>query len=256
MNDLLLDVRYALRVLRKSPAFTIAAVLTLTLTIGANIVVFGVINGVLLQPLAVSEPHNLFQIRLQPWTSGKALTTSYPAFEDYRQRNTTFSDLAGYYGFSSGRLRWSHTVKNVSGHSITANYFEFLGAQPQVGRLIQSADDRGPNSAPYMVLSDRLWRTAFNADPGVVGTEVRLGKDPFTVVGVAPAWFHGTERFEWPEYWIPVVNHFNAKYLQDRKGRPLTVLGRLKPGVTPERAAEDLSAIAAQLAKEYPTTDT
>jgi predicted permease len=107
-----------------------------------------------------------------------------------------------------------------------------------------------------MVLSDSLWRTAFNADPGVVGTTVRLGKDPFTVVGVAPARFHGTERFDWPDYWIPVVNDFDAKYLQDRKGRPLTVLVRLKPGVTPERAAEDLSAIAAQLAKEYPTTDT
>ncbi len=85
---------------------------------------------------------------------------------------------------------------------------------------------------------------------------MRLGKDPFTVVGVAPARFHGTERFDWPDYWIPVVNDFNAGYLQDRTGRPLTVLGRLKPGVTPERAAEDLSAIAAQLAKEYPTTDT
>jgi predicted permease len=107
-----------------------------------------------------------------------------------------------------------------------------------------------------MVLSDSLWRTAFNADPSVVGTTVRLGKDPFTVVGVAPARFHGTERFDWPDYWIPVVNHFNAEYLQDRTGRPLTVLGRLKPGVTPERAVEDLSAIAAQLAKEYPTTDT
>src|SRR4030095_17122068 len=86
-------------------------------------------------------------------------------------------------------------------------------------------------------------------------TTVRLGKDPFTVVGVAPPRFHGTEQFQWPDYWMPVVNYFDANYLQDRKGRPLTVLGRLKPGVTPEQAAADLSAIAAQLAKEYPTTD-
>ena len=85
---------------------------------------------------------------------------------------------------------------------------------------------------------------------------MRLGKDPFTVVGVAPARFHGTERFVWPDYWIPVVNHVDAEYLQNRTGHPLTVLGRLKPGVTPEQAAEDLSAIAAQLAKEYPKTDT
>jgi predicted permease len=256
MNDLLLDIRYALRVLWKSPAFTLVATLTLMLGIGANVLVFGLVNAVLLRPLDVSDPHDLYQIRLKPWASFKVLTTSYPAFEDYRQRNTTFSALAGFNGYSGGRLRWGNAVKSVSGHSVTGNYFDLLGVQPQLGRLIQAADEHGPNSAPYMVLSDRLWRTAFNADPGVVGTTVRLGKDPFTVVGVAPARFHGTEQFVWPDYWIPVVNHFNAEYLQDRTGRPLTVLGRLKPGVTPEQAAEDLSAIAAQLAKEYPKTDT
>jgi len=139
MEDLLPDIRYALRVLRKSPAFTLVATLTLMLGIGANVVVFGVVNAVLLRPLAVSDPHNLYQIRLKPWTSGKALTTSYPAFEDYRQRNTTFSGLAGYNGFTGRRLRWGNTVKSVSGHSVTGNYFDFLGAQPQLGRLIQSA---------------------------------------------------------------------------------------------------------------------
>src|SRR6266481_2004661 len=256
MNDLLLDVRYALRVLWKSPAFTLVALVTLMLGIGANVLVFGVVNAVLLHPLEVSDPQHLYQLRLKPWTSGKALTTSYPAFEDYRQRNTTFGGLAGFDGFSGGRLRWGNTVKSVSGYSVTGNYFDLLGEQAQLGRLIQAADERGPNSAPYMVLSDSLWRTAFNADPGVVGTTVRLGKDPFTVVGVAPARFHGTEKFDWPDYWIPVVNHFDAEYLQDRTGRPLTVLGQLKAGVTPEQAAEDLSAIAAQLAKEYPKTDT
>src|SRR6266404_7260099 len=256
MKDLLLDIRYALRVLWKSPAFTLVATLTLMVGIGANVLVFGVVNAVLLHPLDVSEPQNLYQLRLKPWTRWKLLTTSYPAFEDYRQRNTTFSDLAGYDGFSGGRLRWGDTVKNVSGYSATGNYFDLLGVQPSVGRFFHEADVHGPNSAPYMVLSDSLWRTVFNADPGVVGTTVRLGKDPFTVVGVAAARFHGTERFGWPEYWVPVVNDFDAKYLQDRKGIPLTVLGRLKPGVTPARAAENLSAIAAQLAKEYPTTDT
>jgi predicted permease len=256
MRDLLLDIRYALRGLRKSPAFTLVATLTLMLGIGANVLVFGVVNAVLLRPLDVSEPQNLYQLRLKPWTRWKLLTTSYPAFEDYRQRNTTFSGLAGYDGFSGGRLRWGDTVKSVSGYSATGNYFDLLGVQPAVGRFFHEADVHGPNSAPYMVLSDRLWRSAFNADPGVVGTKVRLGKDPFTVLGVAPPRFHGTERFEWPDYWIPVVNHFDAEYLRDRTGHPLTVLGRLKPGVTLEQAAENLSAIAAQLAKDYPTTET
>ena len=256
MKDLLPDIRYALRVLWKSPAFTLVALLTLTLGIGANVLVFGVVNAVLFRPLEVSDPQNLYELRLKPWTAWKLLTTSYPAFEDYQQRNTTFSGLAGFDGYSGGRLRWGNAVKIVSGYSATDNYFDLLGVQPAIGRFFHEADVHGPNSAPYMVLSDGLWRSAFNADPGVVGTTVRLGKDPFMVVGVAPPRFHGTERFVWPDYWIPVVNHFDAEYLRDRTGHPLTVFGRLKPGVTPEQAAENLSAIAAQLAKEYPKTDT
>jgi Acidobacterial duplicated orphan permease len=226
------------------------------LGIGANVIVFGVVNALLLRPLDVSEPENLYQLRLQPWISFKLLTTSYPAFEDIRQRNTTFSDIAGFYGFCQARLRWGNVVRGVSGYAVTGNYFDLLGVQAQVGRLIQAEDEHGPNSTPYIVLSDSLWRSAFNADPGVLGTTVTLGKDPFTVIGVAPARFHGTERFDWPDYYIPIVNYFDAAYLQNRTGRPLTVLGRLKPGVTPQQATENLNAIAAQLAKEYPKTDT
>src|SRR5438874_11740083 len=99
MHDLLLDIRYALRVLWKSPAFTLVALVTLMLGIGANILVFGVVNAVLLLPLDVSDLQRLYQLRLKPWTSGKALTTSYPAFEDYRQRTTTFGGLAGFGRF-------------------------------------------------------------------------------------------------------------------------------------------------------------
>ena len=256
MEDLLLDIRYALRALRKSPAFTLVATLTLMLGIGANVLVFGVVNAVLLRPLDVSEPQNLYELRLKPWTHWKLLTTSYPAFEDYQQRNTTFSGLAGYDAYSRGRLHWGEVTKTVSGYSATGNYFDLLGVQPAIGRFFHEADVHGPSSAPYMVLSDTLWRSAFNSDPGVVGTTVRLGKDPFTVIGVAPARFHGTERFDWPDYWIPAVNQFNAEQLRDRTGHPLTVLGRLKPGVTPQQAAENLSAIAAQLATENPKTDT
>jgi predicted permease len=256
MKDLLLDIRYALRVLWKSPAFTLVALFTLMLGIGANILVFGIVNAVLLRPLDVSDPQNLYQFRLKPWTSFKLLTTSYPAFEDYRQRNTAFSEIAGFYGFCQARLSWDHSTKSVLGYAVTGNYFDLLGVQPELGRFIQATDEHGPNSAPYVVLSDSLWRSAFDADPAVIGTTVRLNKDSFTVVGVAPARFHGTDQFVWPDYYIPIVNYFDAKYLEDRTGRPLTVLGRLKPGVTPRQATENLSAIAAQLAKEYPKTDT
>ena len=131
MNDVFLDVRYALRVLRKSPAFTLVATLTLIL----------------------SKPGNLYQLRLQPWASFKLLTTSYPAFQDFRQRNSTFSGVAGFNGYCQARLHWGKTVKSVYGHAVTGNYFELLGVQPEVGRFIKEADEHGEGSAPYVVLS-------------------------------------------------------------------------------------------------------
>ena len=249
------DIRYSLRALRKSPAFTLMASLTLMLGIGANVVVFGVVNAVLLKALNVKDPQNLYQLRFKPWTSFKLLTTSYPAFEDFRQRNTAFSDIAGFNGYSQARLSWDNSVRSVAGYAVTGNYFEMLGVQPQLGRFFQAADGHGPNSMPYLVLSYNLWRGAFNSDPGIVGTTVRLDKDQYTVVAVAPAHFHGTEQFVWPDYWIPFVNS-GSDVLENRASVSLTVLGRLKPGVTPQQATENLDSIAAQLAKEYPKTDT
>src|SRR4051812_41327449 len=104
MKDLLLDIRYALRGLWKSPAFTLVALLTLMLGIGANVLVFGIVNAALLRPLEVSDPKNLYQLRIGSWTNWKLLTTSYPAFEDYRERSTTFSGIAGFYGYCSATL--------------------------------------------------------------------------------------------------------------------------------------------------------
>jgi len=258
LENLLLDVRYALRVLRKSPAFTVVATLTLMLGIGANIVVFGVLNAVLLQSLAVSDPESLYQLRHKPWMSGRLLTTSYPAFEDFRRRNITFREMAAINGYSYAALSWRNAVVNVHGDEVTGNYFDLLGVQPEVGRFFHAADEHGPGSAPYLVLSDSLWRSAFGADPGVVGTTVDLNKHPFTVVGVASARFHGAERFVWPDYWIPMANEEQVEesdYLHRRTSVAVTVIGRLKPGVTPRQATENLNAISAELAKEYPKTD-
>jgi len=252
-EDLLMDVRYALRVLWKSPAFTLVALVTLMLAIGANVVVFGVLNSVVLRPLAVSDPQNLYQLRLEQWTSFKLVTTSYPAFEDFRQRNNTFTDMAGYWGYAEAKLSWGNAVTEVDGYAVTGNYFDMLGVQPEVGRFFHAADEHGPSSVPYVVLSHTLWRRAFNADPGIVGATVRLDSDPYTVVGVAPASFHGTEKFVWKDYWVPLVNRGERIH---RRGRAsVSVLGRLKPGVTPEQATGNLNVIAAHLAKEYPETD-
>ena len=109
---------------------------------------------------------------------------------------------------------------------------------------------------PIVVLSDDLWRSAFQADRGIVGTTVELNKHPFTVIGVAPARFHGTERFVWPDYWMPMVNEEQVEgsdYLHSRTSITVTVIGRVKPGVTSQQATENLNAISAELAKEYPT---
>ena len=255
--NLLPDVRYALRVLRKSPAFTVVAVLTLMLSIGANVFVLGVLKAVLLPRMDVVDPNNLYQVRIGPWRSGALLTTSYPAFEDFRQRNRTLGGMAGFYGYSGAALSFRQEVVPVTGYEVTGNYFDLLGARPAVGRFFDAADEQGPNSAPYVVLSDHLWRRAFDADRNVIGTVVRLNDHPFTVIGVASARFHGTERFAWPDYWIPIVNGRlrEAAVLQSRTRNALTVIGRLQPGATPQQATDDLNTIAGQLAREYPKTD-
>ncbi len=258
LQNLVSDIRYAFRVLRRSPAFTIVAVLTLMLGIGANIVVFGVLNAVLLQPLNVSDPQSLYQIRHKQWMMGRLLTTSYPAFEDFRRRNTTFSGMVAINAYSHARMNWHNVVKDLSGDDVTGNYFDVLGVQPQAGRFFHAVDEHGSDSAPYVVLSDTLWRRTFQADPGIVGTTVELNKHPFTVIGVTPPQFHGTERFVWPDYWIPIVNEGQADGsgdLHNRASVSVTVIGRLKPGVTPRQATENLNAIAAELSKEYPETD-
>jgi predicted permease len=258
MQDLRLDVRHAVRGFRKTPAFTLVAVVSLALAIGANGFVFAVLNTVVLRPFEVRDPQSLYQVRYGPRMSGTLLTTSYPAFQDLRRRNTSFSDMTGLWSYSQASLGGRDgrdAGPKLRGVAVSANYFDVLGVPPQVGRLFHAADERGLNSAPYVVLSDALWRRVFNGDPSVVGTTMRLNDQPFTVIGVAAAPFHGTERFGWPDYWIPLVNSLGGPDLESRDRRAVLVIGRLKPGVTPHQATADLSAITAQLAKEYPKTD-
>ncbi len=165
--------------------------------------------------------------------------------------------MAALNAYSIARLTWRNAAMNVHGDKVTGNYFDLLGVQPEVGRFFHALDEHGPDSAPYLVLSDGLWRSAFQADPSIIGTTVELNQHPFTVLGVTSARFHGTERFVWPDYWMPMVNaeQVGSGYLHSRTAMAVTVFGRLKPGVTPRQATENLDAIAAELAKEYPQTD-
>ncbi|HTW47686.1 MAG TPA: ABC transporter permease [Acidobacteriaceae bacterium] len=249
------DVKFALRQLRRSPGFAVTAMVTLALGIGANIVVFGVLNAVLLQPLPVKDPQQIVQIYHKEWMSGGP---SFPAFEDYQQRNTTFSGMAAVYGLSSVGLAWNNSVREISGYDVTGNYFDLLGVQPEMGRFFHASDEQGPGSAPYVVISDALWRRTFNADPGVIGKTVTLSLHPFTIIGVTPRAFHGMERFFWPDYYVPMANEEQVEgwdFLHSRLYTPVAVIGRLKPGVTVQQAADNLNAIARELAKEYPATD-
>lgn len=254
LENLARDVRYAARQLRRSPGFALTAMLTLALGIGANVVVFGVINAVLLRPLNVAGAERLFQIEQKgqgDWSQ------SYPDYLDYRARNTTFSDMAAYRPVVAA-LSTGSSAQRSWGYEISGNYFDMLGVQPALGRLIHLSDEHGANSAPYIVLADRFWRSRFSADPRIVGMTVDLNKHPFTVIGVAPAGFHGTEIFFWPDFWMPMVNAGQVEgfdFLTVRQNHGSLIVGMLKAGVTPQQAADNLNAVASQLKREHPTED-
>jgi predicted permease len=254
LDNFAFDVRYGLRQLRCTPGFALTAILTLALGVAANLIVFGVLNALLLRPLNVAGVDRLAQIVQKPEGYN---AQSYPDYLDYRARNNTFRDLAAYRlamaGMSIGgaaEKRWTYEV--------SSNYFDMLGVQPQLGRLFHATDERGPDSAPFIVLSDFFWRSRFSADPLIVGRTVDLNKHPFTIIGVAPKSFHGTELIIWPDFWIPIVNQeqidgFN--FLTKRYDHGTNVLGALKPGVTAQQAADDLNSIAHRLAQENPSSD-
>jgi predicted permease len=248
------DIRYAARQLRRSPGFALTAILTLALGIGANVVVFGVLNALILRPLNVPGADRLFEIE---HNEHGYLSQSYPDYLDYRARNTTFTDMATYriedVGLSTGGSAHTSWIYEASG-----SYFDMLGVQPALGRFFHSTDERGPNSAPYIVLSDSFWRARFNADPRVIGMKVDLNKHPFTIIGVAPPTFNGTELFFWPDFWVPIVNEEQLNgydFLTKRFNHGIFVLGILKPGVTPVQATDNLNIVARQMTREHPRED-
>ncbi|HLJ49896.1 MAG TPA: ABC transporter permease [Bryobacteraceae bacterium] len=247
------DLKVALRQLRKSPGFAVTAILTLALGIGANAVVFSVLNALVLRPVNVPNARNLYMVQRFQYPS-----QSYPDYVDLRDKNRTFEsllsfDIVGPVGVDTGGYPATAWPYLASG-----NYFDTLGIQPYLGRFFHADDERGPNSAPYAVLSYAYWRSRFHDDPAVVGRMLQINKHPFTVIGVAPPEFRGTELFFAPALWIPMVEQpavegYNA--LQARGNHSGFVLGRLKPGLTAAQAAADLNALGTWLTKTYPTDD-
>ena len=245
------DMRYSVRVLRKSPGFTIAAVLTLALAIGANAVVFSVMNAFVIRPLDVPHADSLYALQHGNEASGYE---SYADYVDLRDRNHTFESLLAYnatqLGLDDGRDPSSVWVLEASG-----NYFDTMQLKPYLGRFFHAADEHGPNSAPYIVLTYDYWHTHFQDDRGVVGREVRLNKHPFTILGVGPKGYNGTLMFFNPEIFVPIVEHplIGGEELNTREHHwVFELMGHLKPGVTPELAIADLNSIGAQLERAYP----
>ena len=259
LQGLWADVRFGLRSLRKSPGFTAAAVLTLALGIGANSAIFSLVNAVLLQRLPVRESERLVHVNFE---GGGVL--SYPEYADLRDHQRACDGLAAFGGIQVSLTRGGE-AELANGLIVAGNYFEVLGVRPALGRLIASSDDVRPGAHPVVVLGHAFWRSRFASEPGVVGRELLLNGHRFTVIGVAPEGFQGSQLGAERGLYVPmmmqaVVRPPRAGYsgemdpdlLRTRNKRWLTALGRLQPGTTAEQAASALTSLAVGLLPPRP----
>jgi predicted permease len=246
------DLKFAWRRLLKSPSFAITAILTLALGIGANAVVFSVLNALVLHTINVPNAQRFFSIE----EAGQSLN-SYPDYLDVRDRNRTFDGVLAF-NFGQAGLATGGDPIEIWLYEASGNYFDTLGIKPYLGRFFHSTDEHGPNSSPYVVLSYSFWRSHFMGDPGVIGRVVQVNKHPYTVLGVASPGFRGTELFFSPALWVPLVDQEQIEgfdYLKERTGRSFWLVGRLKPNVTAAQAEADLHSIATFLSSTYPKDD-
>jgi predicted permease len=243
LGDLWQDLRFGARVLRKQPAFTFVAVLTLALGIGANTVLFSVINAVLLRPMPFPESDRVVALYETFKPSGTS-ALSVPNLRDWQQQNTVFEGIAAYVG-GAFNLQTGDSPQRLQGLSVAANYFDVLGIKPQLGRtFLQGEDEAG--SERVVVLSDALWRSGFGADPYIVNKPVPLNGQKYTVIGVMPPELSALSR---SQLWAPLV--FTESDKTDRRNHNYYAIGRLKQGVTLEQAGEQLDLIAARIEQQY-----
>jgi predicted permease len=244
------NVQYSLRTLRKSPTFSVAAILSLALGIGVNTFVFSVIDSILLRPLPIAHPD---QVAFVETRSGPS--HSFPNYREFRDNNQTFDGLAGYR-MAPISLEHSGNPSRVWGYLATGNYFDVLGVQPLLGRFFHQQDDLHPGASPYAVISYNTWQSRFGGDPNIAGSTVHINGLAYTVLGVAPRSFHGTELFYWPEVWVPMMMQPQIEagkgWLDNRNTWDTWIVGRLKSGVSATRASEDLNRIAASVAQHFP----
>jgi macrolide transport system ATP-binding/permease protein len=255
MNSLLKDIRYALRNFVKRPGFTAIAVVTLALGIGANTAIFSLVNTVLLRPLPVSHPEQLVELYGTLHNGADYTIQSYLNYKDYRDRSDVFSGLIAY---RFDPISVSHEGRNerVWGYLVSGNYFDVLGVQPFLGRYFTPEEDKTPSANPVAVISYGCWQKRFASDPSIVGKSLALNGHVFTVIGVAPNGFNGTEVAYAPELFVPMMMAHEiepgSEWLESRDSDNIFVVGRLKPDVSSAQAESKLKAITVQLGKDYP----
>jgi predicted permease len=249
------DLRFAIRMLIKYPAFSIVAFLALVLGIGANTTVFGIINALLLRPLPVGHSEQVVKFFTTDNHIPGNQSTSYLNFQDYARQNTAFSSMAAYTFTGVGMTRGDETL-NVGSLLVTGNYFDLLQVKPYLGRTFLAEEDSTPNGHPVVVLGYKFWKK-LGADPTLVGSQVTLNGHSFTVIGVAPAAFAGVDVGFTPDIWVPMSMHQWVRpgadfWWEQRRALLLSIIARLNPGVTMSKAQAQMRTIAKQLEQAYP----
>ncbi|HEX8140372.1 MAG TPA: ABC transporter permease [Pyrinomonadaceae bacterium] len=251
MSTLWQDLRYGLRMLRKNPGFAVVAVIALSLGIGANAAIFSVVNAVLLRSLPYDDPDRLVVLRENKPPQFPEFSVAPGNFIDWQKQNTVFEKLAAVRGFPYNLVDAGSEPERLRGARVSAGLFEMLGARPAQGRTFLAEEDQ-PGHDAVAILSHSLWQRRFGGDPNIVGRSISLNASSYTVIGIMPPTFQFPDRET--EIWTPVA--FDEKQAQQHGGHYISVVGRLKPGVTLAQAQTEMSAIAARLAQAYPDTNT
>jgi predicted permease len=260
MDTLWKDLRYALRVLRKSPGFATVVILSLSLGIGATTAIYSLVNAYLLRPMPVDDPARLIAIYIAAPNGGNNIEGfSYPQWKDFHNQDTGLSEILGSSGLPLS-MTDGDKPELIWGEIVTGNYFSGLGVHPAAGRGFLPDEDEKPDQKPVCVLNYNFWQRRFHGDPEIAGKTIRIENHTFTIVGVAPQGFIGTVLFTFiPDVWVPVAMQKtvarNFDDLDNRADRWMSVRARLQPGVSPKQAEAALNILAARLAKEYPKTD-
>jgi predicted permease len=254
MGTLLQDVRYGLRMLRKKPSFTIVAVLTLALGVGANTAIFSIVDAVLLRPLPYPDPDRLVRVFFnEPGVGLRDVRFSKPELDDLQTRAGVFEDVTPIFE-GSENLTGTQQPERVEGVNTSFTYFSMLGVVPQIGRLY-GPQDFAPGFAPEAVISDGLWRRAYGADPNVIGRTMRIDNDPLTIIGVLPRGFRHPGPTTSGDAEVFGAGGFSADpFPPPMRGTRILVsgIGRIKPGLTLPQAQARLTAMAAQLRQDFP----